>query len=80
MSANDLWKDTLDYKHGWEGVRLAGDELISVARWISNHACANGPQKMRITIAQSAKSGIGTNTIVKCACGVGADVTDYASW
>ena len=76
--AKELWQEKLH--KGWESVQLDGKELLAVAQWISAHVCQNDEMPMRITIAQSGSSGIGTNTIVRCQCGLGTDVTDYASW
>jgi hypothetical protein len=78
---HDLSQGDLDHKHGWERVILDGQELLDVAKWIANHHCrAFFLRPMSITIAQSGKSGIGTNTVIRCACGAGSDITDYESW
>ncbi len=58
---------------GWTGVYLTSKEIDSLRDW--THAC-----EMDVQILQTGSSGIGINTVVRCKCGSGKDITDYGAW
>ena len=64
---------------GWEGIGIGPGETTSLIKWLIDHMMTCS-RPYHIQIAQSSRSGIGTNTVVRCACGVGKDITDYAAW
>jgi len=74
----DITKETkLTRENGWrEGVTFDLEEMRDMINWTIRHIC---PYQM-FTIKQSSSSGIGTNTIIRCQCGEGKDVTNYSSW
>lgn len=65
------------YRNHWERVNIDSQEMSSILAWLNWHRVTCSKDVM---IAQSGSSGIGTNTVVRCACGAGKDVTDYGSW
>lgn len=63
----------------WEVASLNRLEMRELIKWVMDHVniCSHQGD---MSIRQSASSGIGTNTLVRCGCGAEKDVTDYASW
>lgn len=70
----------LDKEHGWSpGVVVDAEEAHALKIWLISHICPDDrPQSFEIR--QSGASGIGTNTVVRCSCGEGQDVTNYGAW
>jgi hypothetical protein len=66
-------------KHWWEQHCLTREEIQRLTIWYISHL-AVCTKDYDIIIAQSSKSGIGTNTVIRCGCGAGKDITDYGSW
>jgi hypothetical protein len=79
----DITKQTkLTRENGWrEGVAIDTEEAHRLKMWLIAHVC---PLTMAHTadyeIKQSGASGIGTNTVIRCSCGEGKDVTNYGVW
>jgi hypothetical protein len=61
---------------GWLSIRLDNSELLKLQEWMAEHYPCNGS----LEIAQSGASGIGANSVVRCSCGEGLDITDYGAW
>ena len=59
-------------------MRIEHEELIELVKFITEHS--SECRMTSVSFRQSAKSGIGTNTYVKCSCGVEKDITDYTLW
>jgi hypothetical protein len=56
---------------------LQPKEVKNLLFWLFEHLLIC---RKSITLKQSGASGIGTNTYVKCECGVEKDITDYDLW
>jgi hypothetical protein len=76
---DNLVREIITDRHGWTRFRLNETEARRLSMWIVSHF-ENCPKRGDdIRIAQSGKSGIGVNTVIRCACGAGSDITDYGS-
>jgi hypothetical protein len=70
----------LDREHGWSpGIIIDAEEGHRLKIWLISHVCLDERQ-LGFEIKQSATSGIGTNTVIRCSCGEGEDVTNYGAW
>jgi hypothetical protein len=70
----------LTREKGWTaGVSMDAEEAHALKIWLLSHICRLGIDADFI-IKQSSSSGIGTNTVIRCSCGEGKDVTNYGSW
>jgi len=81
----DITKRTqLTREKGWTtGVSFDAIEASGILEWIESHVCdftMNHKWNASYVIRQSSSSGIGTNTVIRCQCGEGKDVTNYSSW
>jgi hypothetical protein len=68
------------FQNHWSRTSIARSEYMKIMEWIHYHRLKcdwDGD----FVIAQTASSGIGTNTIVRCGkCNETSDVTDYSAW
>jgi len=67
-------------EQGWERMRLAPSESHALMEWLTDHFRHCVDANEYIVIAQGHTSGIGTNTVVRCTCDEGKDITDYGLW
>lgn len=82
----------VDKKHfeGWDRLYLKESETANLFNWLFDHFIEHSPKwvpfsyldfKEGIVIAQSAQSGVGITTFVKCLeCNAEKDITDYGIW
>ena len=69
-----------DTDGSWSRFYLDREESVALAKWVIQHIeiCTGFKD---FVIARSSASGIGANTIIRCAsCDQVADVTNYDSW
>lgn len=72
---------------GWDRLHLSKYEAADLAGWLLRHLISEGTEHQGphasegYVVAQSAQSGVGITTFVKCLeCGEEKDITDYGIW
>lgn len=63
----------------WHKHYMTRSEIDALADWLDHHRLSCKANR-DITVAHTHSSGIGQNTVVRCGCGEGKDITDYGSW
>jgi len=72
-------KTVLTEASGWHYMGCVSDaEVLTLSNWLKTHSLTC--KIAQVYLHQSCGSGIGTNTVARCFCGEGIDITDYEEW